>query len=156
MTAAVVVDAPHDRGLVHPAGSLRQVLCYPGGNDAYADADVRETLAAVGLGHLVTRLDDADMWSNVLSGGEQQRVGVARALLMKPDFLFLDEATSALDAPSETKLQDLLKERLAKTAMISVAHKAYADEFHTRKVAMERNGEGRFDLAAGKVAAGVS
>ncbi len=87
-----------------PLGTLRQAICYPRGLDAYPDAAVRETLQAVGLVHLEEDLDRADNWPQRLSGGEQQRVGVARALLARPDWLFLDEATSALDEAGETAL----------------------------------------------------
>ena len=80
-----------------PQGTLRQAISYPKTLDAYPDAAVREALTAVGLGQLGDELDTADNWPQRLSGGEQQRVGVARAILSKPDWLFLDEATSALD-----------------------------------------------------------
>ena len=133
-----------------PQGTLRQVLAYPGDNAAYPDAEVRAALDAVGLGHLAARLDEADLWSNILSGGEQQRVGVARALLMRPDFLFLDEATSALDAPAQAKLQRLLVERLGTKAIVSVAHNIGADDFHTRRLAMEAGADGKFALGAGR------
>ncbi len=69
-----------------PQGSLRQALVYPETLDAYDDAAQRIALAAVGLGHLEPELDRADNWSQRLSGGEQQRLGVARAFLAKPDF----------------------------------------------------------------------
>ena len=71
---------------------------------------------------------------------------------MKPEFLLLDEATGALDAAAEMKLQELLKARLGDKAMVSVAHKAYADDFHTRRVAMEKTADGRFALGVEKLA----
>ena len=87
-----------------PLGTLRQALVYPETLETYTDAAMRDALIGVGLGHLEPELDRADNWSQRLSGGEQQRLGVARAFLAKPDFLFLDEATSALDEAGENEL----------------------------------------------------
>jgi len=53
-------------------------------------------------------LDEEQNWEQVLSGGEQQRVAFARALLYKPQWLFMDEATASLDDASETRLSTLL------------------------------------------------
>jgi ABC-type uncharacterized transport system fused permease/ATPase subunit len=53
---------------------------------------------AVGLSALGQRLDETAHWTHVLSPGEQQRLAIARALLIKPDWLFLDETTAALEA----------------------------------------------------------
>ena len=50
----------------------------------------------------------------MLSLGEQQRIGIARAILHAPDYLFLDEATASLDEPSEEALYRLLHERAAR------------------------------------------
>ena len=91
-----------------PMGTLRAAVAYPGLPDAYADADLREALAAVRLPHLADQLDAEDNWTQRLSGGEQQRLAVARALLAKPDWLFLDEATAALDEPTEEAIYRML------------------------------------------------
>ncbi|MDF2982889.1 MAG: transporter ATP-binding protein/permease, partial [Devosia sp.] len=58
-----------------------------------------------------------------LSGGELQRLALARLLLHRPDFAFLDEATSALDVAAETELLALLRRELPETAFILVAHR---------------------------------
>ncbi|KAB2943580.1 MAG: ATP-binding cassette domain-containing protein [Hyphomicrobium sp.] len=87
-----------------PLGSLRVVLAYPAEEHAIPDSELRHALAKVGLGHLLASLDHVDQWSAMLSLGEQQRIGFARALIARPDVLFLDEATSALDEHAEAYL----------------------------------------------------
>ena len=71
-------------------------------------------MRAVGLPALAERLDEEAHWNRMLSLGEQQRLGIARALLQAPDYLFLDEATASLDEASEAALYQLLQERLPK------------------------------------------
>lgn len=127
-----------------PQGTLRQALTYPRLPDAYPDTDVRSALAAVGLGHLAAELDEAANWMFRLSGGEQQRLGVARALLAKPDWLFLDEATAALDSGGERELYEVLLDRLPKTAIVSIAHRDTLDDLHNRRIEMRRSAGGLF------------
>ncbi len=127
-----------------PLGTLRQALVYPETLETYTDAAMRDALIGVGLGHLEPELDHADNWSQRLSGGEQQRLGVARAFLAKPDFLFLDEATSALDEAGENSLYQALIERLPRAGIVSIAHRSTLNAFHHRRVEMSRGPTGVF------------
>ncbi|HBF15601.1 MAG TPA: ABC transporter ATP-binding protein [Clostridiales bacterium] len=72
------------------------------GADLAGNADYREILRAVGLA------DKLGKYPSELSGGEQQRVSVARALAKKPKVLFLDEPTGALDEATGRQLLDYL------------------------------------------------
>ncbi len=130
-----------------PLGTLRQALSYPRTLDAYDDGTVRDVLGAVGLGHLGDELDQADNWPQRLSGGEQQRLGVARAILSKPDWLFLDEATSALDVAAEVALYETLVHRLPRAGIVSITHGDTLDVFHNRRVEMARGPGGLFQAA---------
>ncbi len=113
-----------------PLGSLRQVLAYPRGAESLGEHELLEALEQVGMSSLANRLDEQAMWSQLLSGGEQQRIAIARALLFKPNWLFLDEATSALDEAAESQLYQTLKERLPGCTLVSVAHRANVARFH--------------------------
>jgi putative ATP-binding cassette transporter len=119
-----------------PLGTLRGALTYPAGEAAFSDAAVRAVLEASGLGHLLPRLDEEAPWSNQLSGGEQQRIGFARALLAKPDWLLLDEATASLDEPAEAELYRLLGRELPNVGVISVGHRAGLAAFHGRTLVL--------------------
>ena len=130
-----------------PLGTLRQALAYPRTLDAYPDAAVRAALRSVGLGHLEAELDEAGNWSMRLSGGEQQRLGIARALLVKPDWLMLDEATAALDEAGEADLYRVLIEQLPRTGIVSVGHRSTLDAFHTRRIEMAPANDGLYGVA---------
>ena len=71
----------------------------------------------------------------MLSLGEQQRLGIARALLSEPDFLFLDEATASLDEPGEEALYQLLQRRLPRATIVSIGHRSTLAAFHQRRLA---------------------
>ena len=120
-----------------PTGTLREVLSYPETPDHYTEEACREVLETCMLGHLVPRLGEPANWSLVLSGGEQQRVAFARALLYRPNWLFLDEASSALDEPTERRMYELLAERLPDAAVISVAHRPTVAAFHKRQLVID-------------------
>jgi vitamin B12/bleomycin/antimicrobial peptide transport system ATP-binding/permease protein len=120
-----------------PLGALREALSYPETPEHHTESAYREALEAAGLPHLVERLDESNNWSMILSGGEQQRLAFARALLFKPDWLFLDEATSALDEASERAMYALMREQLPNAAVISIAHKPGAYGFRGRQLVVD-------------------
>jgi len=120
-----------------PLGSLRRALCYPAPEGGFDDATVRAALEDVGLAHLAPRLDEAGDLFRILSGGEQQRLAAARALLHRPAWLFLDEATASLDPAAEERLYRLLRERLPGTSIVSIAHRPAVAAFHDRVLRLE-------------------
>jgi len=130
-----------------PIGTLKHAVCYPGDHKVIGDGEVREALAAVGLGRFADELDRNENWAQVLSGGEQQRLAFARALLNHPDWLFLDEATSALPDEDQAALYRLLGERLPGTTLVSIGHRASLAGFHERRLAWQASGEGAPRLA---------
>jgi vitamin B12/bleomycin/antimicrobial peptide transport system ATP-binding/permease protein len=119
-----------------PIGTLREVLSYPGRPDGHRDATFERALRDARLPHLIGHLDEQANWSLELSGGEQQRIGFARALVYRPDWLFLDEATSAVDEATEEALYALLQAQLPGLTMISVAHRATVGKFHHRRLTL--------------------
>lgn len=123
-----------------PVGVLRDAVVYPAAPGAFEAAQVRDALIAVGLPDLSGRLEEDGHWNRMLSLGEQQRLGLARALLHAPDYLFLDEATASLDEPSEARLYRLLAEKLPQATIVSIGHRSTLDAFHTRKVALMKDG----------------
>lgn len=128
-----------------PIGSLHGAIAYPGEAETFSADRIREALTLVGLPQLAPRIEEEAHWNRMLSLGEQQRLGLARALLHAPKYLFLDEATASLDEPSEAALYRLLASRLPETTIVSIGHRSTLEAFHQRHVAMVRDGE-RFTL----------
>ncbi|MBR1125750.1 ABC transporter ATP-binding protein/permease [Bradyrhizobium lablabi] len=129
-----------------PIGSLHAAIVYPGEADSFSRDQVRDALVAIGLPQLADRLDEEAHWNRMLSLGEQQRLGLARALLHAPNYLFLDEATASLDEPSEDALYRLLLQKLPRTTIVSIGHRSTLDAFHDRKLTLVRDGD-RFVLS---------
>jgi len=117
-----------------PIGSLKRAVSYPDDPARFSEEQVLDALAAVGLSHLRERLDQSENWAQVLSGGEQQRLAFARALLNKPDWLFLDEATAALPEADQERLYRVLKERLPDTTLISIGHRESLAAHHSKRL----------------------
>jgi putative ATP-binding cassette transporter len=117
-----------------PIGSLKGAVCYPDDAARHTDDEVRRTLKQVGLEPLGADLERSENWAQVLSGGEQQRLAFARALLVRPDWLFLDEATAALPEADQDRLYRLLREELPQTTFISVGHRDSLAAHHSRRL----------------------
>jgi putative ATP-binding cassette transporter len=120
-----------------PIGKLADAIAYPSLPQSFSTERLREALARVGLASLVDRLGEPANWGQVLSGGEQQQVAIARALLNQPDWLFLDEATAALDEDSEAKVYAALLDSLPHAAIVSISHRRQLARYHDRFMAID-------------------
>jgi len=119
-----------------PISTLRAAVTYPAVPGTHSDDDIRKALVDARLGGLVEELDREDVWSQRLSSGEQQRLALARALLMRPDWLFLDESTSAVEEELEAELYATLAQRLPKTTIVSIGHRSAVVGLHERHLVM--------------------
>jgi vitamin B12/bleomycin/antimicrobial peptide transport system ATP-binding/permease protein len=124
-----------------PIGTLRAAVTYPAVAGTYPDADIRGALVDARLGNLAGELDHEEAWSQRLSSGEQQRLAVARALLVRPDWLFLDESTSAVEEKLEADLYAVLAQRLPNTTIISIGHRSTLTQLHQRHLEMTPDGD---------------
>ena len=142
------VDLPKDARVMilpqrpyFPIAPLAAAVAYPAESGAYDDKAIAEAIAAAGLPALAGRLDEEAHWNRMLSLGEQQRLGIARALLHAPDFLFLDEATASLDEAAEAAVYRVLRERLPNATVVSIGHRGTLAAFHRRRLALVREGD---------------
>jgi putative ATP-binding cassette transporter len=142
------IDMPAERTLFLPQrpyiplGNLRHVVTYPDAADAHDTASIEAALAAVGLPELSPLLDVEEHWPTRLSGGEQQRIAFARAILNRPDWLFMDEATSSLDPESEAELYHALRTHLPGCTLVSISHRPEVAALHERRLLLRREAGG--------------
>ncbi|CVI64851.1 MULTISPECIES: ABC transporter ATP-binding protein/permease [Agrobacterium] len=121
-----------------PSGTLRRAVCYPQAAESWTFEEIGEALDKVGLGHLKDKVEDEAPWDQTLSGGEKQRLTFARLLLNDPDIIVMDEATAALDEKSQDRMMQTVIDELPDATIISVAHRAELEAFHSRKITLER------------------
>jgi len=125
-----------------PTGTLRRAVAYPGAAEDWDLETISKALDRVGLGHLIDRIEEDQPWDQTLSGGEKQRLTIARVLLHRPDIIVLDEATAALDPKSQDDLMKMLSEEMEGLTILSVGHRPELEQFHSRKLTLERKSGG--------------
>lgn len=154
-TVAVPADArvfvvPHRPYL--PLSALRDAISYPDGGEAFGTEAVAAALERVGLAELVARLDDVDKWAQVLAAREQRRLGFARLLLHRPNWIFIQEAIDALDAPGEQEMMVLLSQEFPEATVVTIGHRPAGDTFY-RRVFIGVRGDGAARLIEADAAA---
>jgi vitamin B12/bleomycin/antimicrobial peptide transport system ATP-binding/permease protein len=126
-------------------GSLRKQILYPHTEQVFTDQRIQSVLEVVNLEDLVDRVGGLEVeldWADVLSLGEQQRLGFARLFLHRPHYAVLDEATSALDVPNEKRLYQQLQ--AAEITYLSVGHRPTLIAYHQRVLEILEGGKWQF------------
>jgi putative ATP-binding cassette transporter len=122
-----------------PLGTLRRAVAYPRADSEVSDQTIRVALHEVGLSHLSARLDETADWGVLLSGGEQQRIGIARALIRRPAVLLFDEPVAALADASGRDLYRMLLDKLPDTIVMTIDRREVLSDFHSSQIALERS-----------------
>jgi putative ATP-binding cassette transporter len=140
-----------------PDGTLRDALAYPQPAAMFDDEALQQALRDALLPQLTDQLDREDAWSQKLSGGEQQRLALARVLLKKPAWVLADEATSALDEDAEATLYQRLVAQVKSRSggLVSIAHRSTLGAFHDRRWQLQR-GSGATGEAAFRINEGAA
>jgi len=124
-------------------GSLASNVAYPSMDFAANDPRIGDCIAAVGISHLVERYGmeagPERPWDEVLSGGEQQRLCLARCLFHRPRFALLDECTSMISQESEEKLYDLISK--SKVFPITFSQRLLLSEIHQQELRLGEDTE---------------
>jgi putative ATP-binding cassette transporter len=126
-----------------PQGDLLEAAAYPFAMENFGKEAIVDALRAVGLSCVVGADEDMAGKTENLSGGELQRLAIARVLLHRPGWAVLDEATTALDTAAETALLSLLRERLKGTTLILIAHRLPENLPGVRFINLEKRAEKR-------------
>ena len=105
-----------------PTGNLQEAIWYPALRRKFTREQVEEAMRLVGLEHLVSQLDVEDNWLQSLTRGEQQRLGIVRLLINRPQWIFLQEAFDSLKPEEEERLLNLICEQLPDAAIVSISN----------------------------------
>jgi vitamin B12/bleomycin/antimicrobial peptide transport system ATP-binding/permease protein len=117
-----------------PAKSLFEAICYPKTKAEFDQAEVENKLEQVGQKALINQLNRVDAWEDVLSNEQQQYLGLVRALLHRPQWIFVQEALDSLPPDDEKKMLKLLAHELPHAGILTITHQPSAQTFHQRKL----------------------
>jgi len=121
-----------------PIGPLRTAVVFPEVPSPEHDEALRLALIRVGLPDFADRLDDVENWEQNLAVGEQQRLGFARLLMHKPEWIFIEEATNGLDREAERQMMELTVAEYPKAAILTISHRSSMQAFHARRLTLVR------------------
>lgn len=119
-----------------PAKSLYESICYPLTKESCQQTLVESALIQVGQQDLVKQLNKVAPWPQMLSNEQQQCLGVARALLHRPQWLFIQEALDSLSPEKEMKMLKLIAKELPQTGILTITSQPEAEAFHQRALAI--------------------
>jgi len=119
-----------------PTGTLRDAICYPSSRRIITQEQIEQALRLAGLENLIVQLDERAHWVNILAPGEQQRLGMVRLLLNRPQWIFLQEAFDSLDPQDEERMLKLICEQLPEATLLTISHMPNGASFYSRRLTL--------------------
>ena len=119
-----------------PTGILRDAICYPSSRRVFTQEQIEQALQLAGLENLIKQLEERGNWVNILAPAEQQRLGMVRLLLNRPQWIFLQEAFDSLESEDEERMLRLICDQLPDATLLTISHMANGASFYSRRLAL--------------------
>lgn len=116
--------------------TLRTAICYPADASIFSQINLENALELVDLSDLITQLDQIDEWAKILARETQQRLGLVRLLLVKPQWILLQEAFDSLSPTDEEKALRLICQQLPQATLLTISNLPSAMRFHHRELVL--------------------
>lgn len=120
-----------------PIGTIAQVLTYPDEKLKLQDKDVLHALEKVKLDHLKGKIHEFNNWELILSGGEQQRLALARIWVQNPDWVYMDESLSATDIECRNEILKNIEKDFPNITIFAIHHDEKVNPFYDRDLKWE-------------------
>ncbi len=115
---------------------MRYALCYPVSRRTVTQEQIEADLRLVDLEHLIAQLDEKVHWKNTLTSGEQQRLGMVRLLLNRPQWIFLDECFDALTFQDGERMLRIIDEELPGATLLVTTHMPDRNGHFSRRLSL--------------------
>ena len=129
-----------------PYGTFRDQIIYPDLKSTKSDQELIQILAVVELDTFIIDrggFDQVEVWKDTLSGGQKQKIALARILYHKPMFAILDECTSSVSFEIERKAYEKFIEE--NITLITVTHRESLVKYHNHSLVMDGNGNYKYE-----------